>query len=332
MGDFDLGNFSLSSPSTASHNIIADWWRDRGPHAYSTPGATIDPAAFDAKNGWAAAGANPGYFGAGQRTLADALTAQMNGGGPNLADAQLKQATNRNLSNAAALQASARGGNPALAARNTAINQAGIAQEAAGQSGIQRMEGQLAAQSQLGNVLGQGKGQELEQAGQANQASQAGQALNVQNTLGAAAINAPAQTANNQLGAQYLGAGMNAIGAIGSGAQAMGLFHDGGEIPSYDGGGMMPGVDHGRDEMTIGARPGEVMVNQESAAYPMAKAIIESEHGGAAPPPAPPTGHPMGRRILDWMLETGRSLGSGNIGGVGVPSGRGQALVAGSHA
>jgi hypothetical protein len=87
--------------------------------------------------------------------LAQALQSQMNGGGPNLADAQEKQATDRNIAQAFAM-AQATNPNGGGALRNLANRVASINQQSAGDSAQQRMQQQLAAQQQLQSLgLGQ---------------------------------------------------------------------------------------------------------------------------------------------------------------------------------
>lgn len=88
-----------------------------------------------------------------QAALAQALMAQANGQGPSLANLQLQQATNQAANQAAGAIASQRGMNPAQQARLILQNQAAVNQQAAGQSAMLRMQEQLAAREQLGNVL-----------------------------------------------------------------------------------------------------------------------------------------------------------------------------------
>lgn len=90
-----------------------------------------------------------------QGDLANMLLAQSQGQGPNIAQMQLQQATNRNIQQGAGLIGSARGMNPALQARLIANQTANANQQAAGQSGLMRAQQQLAAQGALANVYGQ---------------------------------------------------------------------------------------------------------------------------------------------------------------------------------
>lgn len=96
-----------------------------------------------------------------QMSLADALNQQAMGNGPSLAQSQLRQATEGNIANALAMAASQRGGNPALAQRNAAMNVAAANQQAAAQSADLRAQEQMAARGQLGQVLSSGRGQDI---------------------------------------------------------------------------------------------------------------------------------------------------------------------------
>jgi hypothetical protein len=102
------------------------------------------------------ANTNYGQANTGLNTLAQALTAQMNGGGPNLANQELQNATGQNVANQAALMAGQRGAssNVGLLARQAAQQGASIQQTAAGQAAQNQLAQQLAAQGQLGSVLG----------------------------------------------------------------------------------------------------------------------------------------------------------------------------------
>lgn len=96
-----------------------------------------------------------------QQTLAQALLAQSQGQGPSLAQSQLQQATDRNLQQALALQASQRCASAGQGLRNIGMQAANINQQAAQQSAALRMQEQMAAQQQLGGVLESGRGQDI---------------------------------------------------------------------------------------------------------------------------------------------------------------------------
>lgn len=109
-------------------------------------------------------------FRQGQMGLVNALTAQANGQGPSLAQGQLQQATDRNLSQAMALGQSQAGGQASgLGQRQVMQQQAGYAQQAASDSGLMRMQEQMQARNQLAQVLAGARGQDIglatEQAG-----------------------------------------------------------------------------------------------------------------------------------------------------------------------
>lgn len=287
------------------------------------PGYNIDQNAF---NG---GGASPtGSFMGGESSLAAQLASEAAGGGPNLANEELKMATDRNMAQAAGLQASARGVDPALAMRNVASNQSSLAGQAAAQASVNRMQQQLAAQQEEAGVLNAGAQQQI-----------GGQQLGVQNALGAQGIQQTAATARDKNNQGLLGMGEG----IASGAlSAIGASK----------GRVVPGRDTGVDTVHAMLRPGEVVVNPER---PMAYAaalsqpdspqgpgkwdhgpwggedasISHFDDGGAAAMPAPaptPTStpwadnaapsmapapeaptSPAGRMILDWLRKKQRS-------------------------
>lgn len=90
-----------------------------------------------------------------QLALIQQLQDQSTGNGPSLANMQLQQATDQNMSQAMALGASQRGAGQAGMLKGIQGQQAGMAQQAAGQSAITRLQEQRAAQGQLGQVSGQ---------------------------------------------------------------------------------------------------------------------------------------------------------------------------------
>lgn len=184
--------------------------------AFSGASNNFTPGGGSAKQAQYIASAQNNYGNAdnGLNDLAAMLKQQAQGGGPNLANQQLARATAQNVGSQAALMAGQRGAsaNPALIARQAAMQGANIQQQAAGQSAENVLAQQLAAQSQLGGVLG-------------TQGSLANQNYGI--TQGAI-------TGNNQIGANIAGqnAQMNQglIGGIaGAGSKLLGLA-DGGEI------------------------------------------------------------------------------------------------------
>lgn len=98
------------------------------------------------------------------QALVGQLQAQSNGSAPSLANAQLKQNMDRNLSQSMATAASQRGGNPALAARQVLEQQAGQGQQLAQQGTINGLQERNQAQQLLGNQLTAAQGQADNQA------------------------------------------------------------------------------------------------------------------------------------------------------------------------
>lgn len=168
-----------------------------------------------------------------QMGLAQALQAQMAGQGPSLAQSQLRQATDRNLAQAMAMQQQ-RGANPFLAQRNITNAAAMAGQQAAAQSADLRMQEQLAAQQQLGGLTGQMRGADIQAQQLKDQAALAyadQQAKAIQNAMASRqgyeqlmsqnmnAYNqskAAAVASQNQMNAGIIGGGLGALGAIGA--------------------------------------------------------------------------------------------------------------------
>lgn len=137
----------------------------------------------------------------GQDALAQALTNQANGQGPNPALAQLKQTTNANANQAAGLVASQRGLNPGEAARLGSQAQVTANQTAGGQAATTAAQQQLAAESGLESVYGQ----------QENAASQNANVVGGQN-LTAQGLNQSTQQANTNAVNTTTGGLLNGIG------------------------------------------------------------------------------------------------------------------------
>jgi hypothetical protein len=100
-------------------------------------------------------------FRAQQMNLAQQLGASAAGQGPSAAQAQLKLATDRNMSQSLALALGARGGNQAGAMKQAQMQRALIGQEASGQSAALAAQEQQAAQQSLGQLLGSGRGADI---------------------------------------------------------------------------------------------------------------------------------------------------------------------------
>lgn len=174
-----------------------------------------------------------------QSNLANQLIAQSRGQGPNPALDQLHQTTGQNVQNQGALMASQRGAsaNPALIARQAAMQGGAIQQQATGQAATLAAQQQLAAGQQAGQVYGT-MGQ---QAGNAQSTLQG--ALAAQN---ASAVNQQVGFGNMQTNASMANAqGQNGLmGGLMQGAAsgaALALLNKGGEVPKYAEGG---GINH----------------------------------------------------------------------------------------
>lgn len=130
-----------------------------------------------------------------QSNVYNQLQGVANGTGPNPAQAMLANATGANTANQAALMAGQRGSaaNPALIARQAAMQGAANQQNAAGQSAALQAQQSLGALNQLGGIAGQQVGQ---QAGATNAYTQAAQ--NEQQNL----LNSIAQQNNARIGMQ----------------------------------------------------------------------------------------------------------------------------------
>lgn len=95
-----------------------------------------------------------------QQNLIQMLVDQSMGRGPSVADAQLRQATDRNINAAASMAASGRGPGATASAYNANNMAAGANQQAAADSGQLRLQEQLQARQLLGSALGQTRGQD----------------------------------------------------------------------------------------------------------------------------------------------------------------------------
>lgn len=173
--------------------------------------------------------------------LIQALSDQSQGQGPSVAQNQLNQTTAQNVNRAAAMAASQKGVDPALAARLAVDSGSRANQEAQGQAATLRAQEQLGAQSQLGNVLYQRGQLGAQQLGLGNQSfANYGSLNNAQNQnktgnqLGAAGINQAAAGRNAQYGQQLAGGTLSGLGSILGGSSMSGGGGGGG-----GGGGMM---------------------------------------------------------------------------------------------
>lgn len=171
-----------------------------------------------------------------QTALGNMLMQQAQGQGPNPAAQALANATGANTANQAALMAGQRGAssNPALIARQAAMQGGANQQQAAGQSALMQAQQQLAAQQQLQQLAGNQIGQT---AGGTQQA--VGNRLAEQQAL----MNAVAQQNNAMVGAvggqNQVNAGVAAGNQASKGALLGNLTHAGGSAMGMADGGMV---------------------------------------------------------------------------------------------
>ena len=157
--------------------------------------ATIDPS-------------QQAEFRAQQQDLVAALQAQAAGEGPSLAQMQMDEAREQNIAQAMALAASQRGLGAGQGLRQIS-DQAQLATQQAARDAVRgRLQEQMAAQGQLGNVLAGARGQDIglaaEQAGLAQQAGLSNQAAQNQFALQQAAMQQDAAARNQAAMNQFV--------------------------------------------------------------------------------------------------------------------------------
>lgn len=130
----------------------------------------------------------------GQMALVQQLQNQASGQGPSLAQMQFQKASDQNMSQAMALGQSQRGAGQGGMMKGIQTQQANIGQGMANDSGMMRLQEQMAAQNQLGQNLGQMRGQDQGFDSQTTQNNQ---------------FNAGAQNQNNQFGQSQANSMMN---------------------------------------------------------------------------------------------------------------------------
>ena len=106
-----------------------------------------------------------------QNQLAGNLQATLRGEGPSVAQLQMQQGLNQSLGNAASMAASQRGVSPAMAMRLAQQNQAQMAQNTVGQSGMLRAQEQMAARGELAALSNSARTQDLNAAAANQRAS-----------------------------------------------------------------------------------------------------------------------------------------------------------------
>jgi len=167
-----------------------------------------------------------------QQALAQALLAQSQGQGPNLAAEQSKLALAQAQAQQAGAVAGTKGISPALAARMASEGAAQMRAQTAGQMGITQAQQQLASQQALGNVYEQMAKQQLQNVATSGQ-------LGIESALGPARIQAGLEAANLQ-GRQQTQQGL--LSGIGAAIKGMAGFAEGGEVQQYAKGGSTQSI------------------------------------------------------------------------------------------
>lgn len=96
-----------------------------------------------------------------QTDLIQKLQAQARGEGPSLAQMQLNKATDQNIAQTMGMAASGRGPGQAAQMKSAGAESGKMRQQAAGDSGMLRLQEQMQAQNMLGSVAGQTRGQDI---------------------------------------------------------------------------------------------------------------------------------------------------------------------------
>lgn len=258
--------------------------------------------AYNQQQAMANALAGQGAQGMGsQSALTQALMQQMQGGGPNPAQAALANATGANVANQAALMAGQRGAsaNAGLMARQAAQQGAGIQQQAAGQGALMQAQQQLAAQNALQNLAQtqvgqqaaglqnlnqfalQNQGQNMQMMAEQNRANQAMQEAGMKqgggllsgflNAAGGALAGPLGSMIGNMFGVSGGGSGGGASGGSGAATgmgktqQSTAMMYSGGQVPEHFK--AFHEIYHGKPmEMMMdgGQVPGEPKVNYDT--------------------------------------------------------------------
>lgn len=201
-----------------------------------------------------------------QMMLVEALTAAMNGQGPSLAEQQLKDATDKNMQQAAAFGGSMRGISPALMARQILQNQAAMGQGMAGQAAQLRANEVATARGQLGDALSGVRTGDMNELGTIAGAQNQQNATISSNELGAQSINAGIENANTAGKSGIIGGALGGVGA------ALGL-QKGGKVP---GKAEVAGDSPKNDKVPAKLSPGEIVIPRSIAKDPeAAKKFVE---------------------------------------------------------
>lgn len=239
-----MGGYSMAEGSDqGGYRQSGDWWNGyRGVSTFRPEQYNIDRQAADTgqqgsylwgqgqqqyNRGFGSAGG----FMRGQEQLAGYLGQRaMGAGGPSAAELQLQQGLGRAQQGAMGLASSVAGTSPALAMRRAMQAQSAMAAQTQQQASVLRAQEQLAAQQALGNLLGQARGQSLQE-GQFGYGQMAGQMeadraarmamegmyANQNQAFQQMLMNQSIQNAGNQNTQGMMGATMSALGAVGGG-------------------------------------------------------------------------------------------------------------------
>jgi len=218
-----------------------------------------------------------------QRRLAEMLRAQAEGRGPSLAQMQFAQALQQAQAATQSQLASARGLSPAQAQQLALQQQAAARQQAAAQSGMMRLQEQMAAQANLGTALAQQRQGSTLAASLAGQlGSQAGelglgtQQLEQQRLLAEQQLRQEQQRQMEKGIATAIGTGAGAIfGSMGGpggavagaklGAELGSKFASGGEIKGRT---KFKGDTRSNDTVPAMLSPGEIVLPRTVAQAP----------------------------------------------------------------
>lgn len=207
-----------------------------------------------------------------QNQLLSQLGRQAQGQGPNPALNQLNQATGQNIASQAALMAGQRGSsaNPALIARQAALQGANTQQQAVGQGATMSAQQQLANQQQLAGLQQQLTGQQANATNNYTQATQGeqGQLLGAQAAYNAAkaGVQANINTTNAGLASTQM---QGQQGLIGGTLNSLGsLLAKGGKV----------------QRMAVGGQAGQY----DNSFQPMSDDQWNATAQGSPPPMAPP--------------------------------------------
>lgn len=200
--------------------------------------------------------------------ISKALSERALGRGPSLAEAQLRSATNRNLSQQLAAAASMRGRNVGATQRQLLQQQGEAGRNLAQDSAVARMQEQQAAQSQAlnqGNVLASSLNQNLQSGYGFKTGARIQQAQMQQQTD---ALNAQIAAANKQSSDQMTGALIGAAGqylGAQSGSSTPKTKAHGGIV---EGTANVPGDSIANDKVPHMLSPGEIVIPRSHATSP----------------------------------------------------------------